>query len=54
MDAICFPKRWVTFNGTHGIISLKIELFIASNPAYRMLIGKPGREISLARLGGCY
>jgi hypothetical protein len=24
------PKRWMTFNGLHGVISQKIELFITT------------------------
>jgi hypothetical protein len=45
----------LTFNGPHGVISQKIELFIttavrSSNPAYWVLIGKPERELPLGRM----
>jgi hypothetical protein len=43
MEAICSSKCWLPFNGLHGVIPQKVELFIitavsASNPAYLDLI----------------
>jgi hypothetical protein len=31
MEATFSPKRGMTFNGRHGVIFLKIELFIVTN-----------------------